>query len=320
MGNTSGDRWRPAAGLAFLAGLILNIMPCVLPVIGLKIMSFVQQAGQSRWKIISLNLWYTLGMLIVFWAFATGAVVLRVFYASTLSWGGQFQHPAFSIPLAAVVFVFGLSLFGVWVIPIRGLGGSGKSYVLAANVGRLGAFFKGVLATLLATPCSGPFLGVAVGFAVAAPVWLTYLAFTCMGLGMAFPYLVVGCVPKLVKLLPKPGEWMETFKHLMGFVLMGTVIWFFSFLPEKYIVPTMVLLMGLALGCWFIGRTPLTADIHLRIRSWAYGAFIAALFGLFAFGWLAAPDHLKWEPFSRAALQQHLAEGRTVLVDFTADW
>jgi len=307
-------------GLAFLAGLILNVMPCVLPVIGLKIMSFVHQAGQSRWRVISLNIWYAVGMLAVFMAFATAAVVLKVFYHSSLSWASQFQNPAFTIPLAAVVFVFGLSLFSVWEIPIPGFVGSGKADKLAAQEGAIGAFFKGVLATILATPCSGPFLGVAVGFAVAAPVWLTYLSFACMGFGMAAPYLLIGCFPGMVNLLPKPGAWMETFKNLMGFVLMGTVVWFFSFISDKYLIPTMVLLVGLAMGCWIIGRIQITASFPQKLRGWATGGVVATLLGLFAFYWLGSPYELAWQPYSRVTLDEHLKEGRTVLVDFTADW
>ena len=307
-------------GLAFLAGLILNVMPCVLPVIGLKIMSFVHQAGQSRWRVISLNIWYTVGMLAVFMAFATAAVVLKLFYHTSLSWASQFQNPAFTIPLAAIVFVFGLSLFGVWEIPIPGFVGSGKADKLAAQEGAVGAFFKGVLATILATPCSGPFLGVAVGFAVAAPVWLTYLSFACMGIGMAAPYLLIGCFPGMVNLLPKPGAWMETFKHLMGFVLMGTVVWFFSFISDKYLISTMVLLVGLAMGCWIIGRISITASFPQKARGWAKGIVVATLMGIFAFFWLGSPYELAWEPYSRVALDENLSEGRTVLVDFTADW
>ncbi len=307
-------------GAAFLAGLILNVMPCVLPVIGLKIMSFVHQAGQSRGRIIALNLWYTLGMLMVFWSIGIAAVALRLTQNGKLSWAEQFQYPAFSITLTSVVFVFGLSLFGVWEIPIPGFVGSGKADAIASKEGPIGAFFKGVLATLLATPCTGPFLGVAVAFAIAAPPWITFLCFTAMGLGMASPYLVIGMFPGLAKALPKPGPWMETFKQLMGFVLMGTVVFCLGFVGDKYLTSTMVLLMGLAMACWIVGRISVSATFNEKVRSWAFGGFVATLFGLFGFFVIISPYELNWQPYSRVTLDEHVEKGHTVLVDFTADW
>ena len=150
--------------LAFLAGLILNVMPCVLPVIGLKIMAFVQQAGQSRMQVFALNFWYSLGLLFVFWILATTAFFLQV------GWGAQFSSVGFNVVLMAVVFVFGLSLLGVWEIPIPGLVGSGKASELTEKEGYFGAFCKGALTTVLATPCTGPFLGPAIGWAIKQPV------------------------------------------------------------------------------------------------------------------------------------------------------
>jgi len=301
-------------GLAFLAGLILNVMPCVLPVIGLKIMAFVSQAGESRMRVFSLNAWYSVGLLSVFMVLATAAVFLNK------GWGEHFERPEFGIALAAIIFTFALSFLGVWEIPIPGFVGGSKASGVAEKEGPLGALAKGALTTVLATPCSGPFLGPAVGWAIAQPAWMTYATFGCIGLGMASPYLIIGAFPSTVRFLPKPGAWMDTFKQLMGFVLMGTVVFIFSFLQEKYVIPTMTLLTGLALACWIIGRTPLTAELPAKLKAWGKAALVTGLVALFAFGWLLNFNELAWQPYSRAALDDHRKKGHTVLVDFTADW
>ncbi|HEV3341872.1 MAG TPA: protein-disulfide reductase DsbD domain-containing protein, partial [Pirellulales bacterium] len=211
--------------LGFLGGLILNLMPCVLPVIGLKILSFVEQSGHSRQRAFLLNLWYSAGMLAVFMALATLPVVSRLWFNQQFGWGQQFSYDGFNITLAGLVFVMALSFLGVWEIPIPGFAGGNKAGQLAAKEGFSGAFAKGAVTTVLATPCSGPFLGSALGFAVAQPPLVTYLMFASIGLGMASPYLLIGAYPQLMRFLPKPGGWMDTFKQIMGFVLLATVVY-----------------------------------------------------------------------------------------------
>ncbi len=202
-----------------VGGLILNLMPCVLPVIGLKILGFVEQGGQSRARTLVLNLWYSLGLLSVFMVLAALAVNLQ------LKWGQQFQSATFVIVMSAVVFVMALSFLGVWEIPIPGFVGSGRSAELAAREGATGAFAKGVLTTILATPCSGPYLGAVFSYALTQSAVVTYVVFASIGLGMASPYLLIGAFPSLVRFLPRPGAWMETFKQFMGFVLLGTAVY-----------------------------------------------------------------------------------------------
>jgi suppressor for copper-sensitivity B len=270
-------------GLAFVAGLILNVMPCVLPVIGLKIMSFVQQSGQSRLRILALNMWFSLGLLAVFWAFATVAVLLTMLGRESLGWGGQFAYPPFIITLSAIVFVFALSFLGVWEVPIPGFVGSDSASKIASKEGATGAFSKGILATLLATPCTGPFLGPAVTWAIAQPPWLTYTAFSFIGLGMASPYLLIGAFPRLIGMLPKPGAWMETFKQLMGFVLLATVVWLFDSLDQAYAVKTLALLLALGFACWFVGRVPLTAELGDKLRAWAGALAVVVMVAAVAF-------------------------------------
>ena len=233
----------------FLGGLIFNIMPCVLPVIGLKILSFVQQSGHNRRKAFMLNVWYSLGLLAVFFVLASLAVGPQ-----HLGWGELFGKAWFTITLTAVVFVMALSFMGVWEVPLPTFLGSGKAGELAAQEGAVGAFFKGVLTTFLATPCGAPIFAPVLVWAAAQPPWLTYAVFLSAGLGMASPYLLVGAFPELLRFLPKPGAWMETFKTFMGFVLMGTVVYLLYVLKAEHVVPTVGLLFGLSFLCWWIGR------------------------------------------------------------------
>ena len=308
--------------LAFLGGIILNLMPCVLPVIGLKLFSFIEQSGHDRKRIFTLNLWYTAGLLSVFMALATMAVAANLGLGKeNLAWGEQFSSTTFSVAMACVVFAFALSFLGVWEIPIPGFVGSGKATELAAKEGAAGAFAKGVLSTVLATPCSGPLLGPVFGFTIAQPTLVIYALFAAIGLGMASPYLLIGAFPWLIKLLPKPGAWMDTFKQGMGFVLLGTVVYIFTFLNKDYLVPTFALLMGLWLGCWWIGRTPLTAELGEKMTGWVTGAALAGAVGWFSFAFLTPQKQLiPWQPFSPALLTQLKQDGKTVMIDFTADW
>ncbi|MFV1966671.1 MAG: cytochrome c biogenesis protein CcdA [Pirellulaceae bacterium] len=319
--------------LGFLAGLILNVMPCVLPVIGLKLMSFISQAGEDRWRIFRLNVWYSLGMWVVFMVFAAVAAALHLL-GETFAWGEHLGDPRFSVPLLILIYVLGLSMFGVWEIPIPGFMGTGAANDLAEKEGPAGAFFKGILTTVLATPCSGPFIGVAVGIAVIAPLWLNFAVFTSMALGMAFPYLVVGAFPQLIKVLPKPGNWMITLKQFMGFLLMGTGVWILYFLEDRFVIPVLAMLVGFGAACWVAGGTPITATFQQRVRSWVWVGVFTAVGALLFSALLPAPTdsatvqhrpsddspELPWERYTPDALKSYREQGHTVLVDFTADW
>ncbi len=335
-------------GFAFLGGLILNLMPCVLPVVGLKILSFVEQGHHDRLHVFRLNLWYTIGLMSVFLALATLPVVYQVAFNQTYSWGQQFGDPRFTIPLVAIVFAMALAMLGVWEIPIPGFVGGRKAHDLTAKEGIAGAFSKGVITTLLATPCTAPLMGTALGWAVRQPPYLIYAVFATMGLGMASPYLIIGAFPRLIRFLPKPGAWMETFKHLMGFVLLGTVVWILTFIPLWMVVPAVAFLMAIWAACWWIGRTPLTAEPRQRWMAWGWALAFAGLMGIVSFDWLArvmheryirsvdnqfleiamgggetrarSPHSLDWKAFSTDELVRLTADQRTVLVDFTADW
>jgi len=329
----------PVMALGFLGGLILNLMPCVLPVIGLKVLSFVEQAGQSRRQALVLNIWYSLGLLSVFVVLASLAVFV------SLGWGQLFSFTGFNVALAAVVFTMGLSLLGVWEIPIPGFIGSGKANHLSEQEGAVGAFCKGVLTTILATPCSGPFLASALAWAVGQPPLNTYAVFLSVGIGMASPYLLIGVFPSMIRFLPKAGPWMDTFKQVMGFVLLGTVAYLLTLIPWVFIVPTVGFLFGLWAACWWIGRTPPTSDFGRKAGAWVSAAAFAGVVWFVTFGWLAgvmagrfertlqtacgnsqhafagrADNELHWRPFSRNTFDKLLAAQNTVMVDFTADW
>ena len=342
---------------AFVGGFILNFMPCVLPVIGLKIMSFVEQAGSDRRKIFNLNLWYVLGMLAIFWVLAVLAAAPALGLAKNgLGWGEQFNDPRFAISLVCVVFVMALSFLGVWEIPIPGFATGGKATELSSQEGLSGAFFKGSITTLLATPCSAPGLITAYAFAVnSGSPTLPFLIFTVMGLGMGFPYLLIGAFPSLISFLPKPGAWMDTFKQLMGFVLLATVVFLMQNVSFTNLLPTIGLLFGLWFACWWIGRVPMTATWDKRVRAWGVGGVISMVAFVICFGQqgiagraehklaltidravgerfagagtdqtttLVEHDEnkLPWEPFDQGALNKMLQSGETVMVDFTADW
>ncbi len=247
--------------IAFLGGLILNLMPCVLPVLGLKVLSFVEQSGESRRRSIVLNLWYTLGILVIFWILALLAILLQ------MSWGGQFQYAGFTVFMSIFVFAMSLSLLGVWELPIPGFASGRSAATLSRREGVSGAFFKGVITTILATPCSGPYLGTALAWTVSQPAWMILLVFTSMGLGMGTPYLLIGAFPRWAKFLPKPGDWMDTFKQILGFVLLGTVAFLLWTIPEpSFLLPTMILGGCVWFGCWLIQRA--TDAGRTQWRAW----------------------------------------------------
>ncbi|MCA9234573.1 MAG: thioredoxin family protein [Planctomycetales bacterium] len=265
---------------ALAGGVILNVMPCVLPVIGLKVMSFVQQAGESRARALVLNLWYSAGIIAVFLGLATFAVVARV------GWGEQFASPWFNVVLLSVIYAMALSMLGVWEVPIPGFAGTGAAIEMAEREGPAAAFLKGILTTLLATPCTAPLMASALAWAVRQPGWVAYAVFGAMGLGMAAPYLLVGAFPGLIRFLPKPGMWMETFKKTMGLVLMGTVVWFLTFLASPLVVPTIALMLAIGAACWWISLTPNYEPLGKRLLAWTQAGLFTVVAAMACFGLL----------------------------------
>jgi thiol:disulfide interchange protein len=307
-------------GLGFLGGLLLNLMPCVLPVVGLKILSFTKQAHMDRAQTFRLNVWFSLGLISVFLILATLAVFFR------LSWGEQFTHTWFKVTVTGIVFAMALSFLGVWEIPMPGFVGRGASNDLQDREGPMGAFFKGVFTTILSTPCSGPLLGTVFSLVLSQPVYVSYLLFLSIGVGMASPYLLIGAFPALIRFLPKPGAWMDTFKHIMGFVLLATVVYLFTTIRSDYFISTLALSFGIWMACWLIGRVPITAPAPQQLRGWVASAATITLAAIISFSPTFVTfarghgDISPWRPYNAQALDAALASGKTVMVDFTAQW
>ena len=209
-------------GFAWLGGLILNLMPCVFPVIGLKVMSFVKQAGEEPGQVARHGWVFTLGVVLSFWGLLGALLFLRQRLQEDLGWGFQLQEPAFVFCLAVLLFLFALSLSGVFEI---GMSLTGKGSELTQKTGYAGSFFSGVLATVVATPCMAPFLGVAIGAALTMELLPAFLVFTSIAVGLSSPYLVLSLFPKWISHLPRPGVWMDTLKQFMAFPLYATVAW-----------------------------------------------------------------------------------------------
>lgn len=309
--------------LALVGGLILNLMPCVFPVLGIKILGFVNQAGADRRKVTLHGLAFAGGVLVSFWALAALLAVLRA-GGGQLGWGFQLQSPAFVFVLAAVMLVFGLSMSGVFEFGLRATTvGSG----LQNKDGLAGSFFTGVLATVVATPCSAPFLAPALGAALALPVASSFAVFTAIAVGLALPYLLLSIFPQAVKALPRPGAWMETFKQAMAFPLYATVgylVWVLAGQSGDNDTALLFVLLGLvviALGAWLYGRYATFGGKPARVRFGVIGG--AALLSLGAWlGWPrpASPTDIVWQPWSAEAVAKAVADGKPVYVDFTARW
>lgn len=303
--------------MAFAAGLILNLMPCVLPVLGLKLMSITEQAGQNRRELLASNLAYSLGVLTVFWVLAIGVSLF------SFGWGEQFTYIEFKLTLTVLVFAMALSFLGVWELPVPGFASGKASQELQKQEGFSGSFFKGLFTTVIATPCGGPLLGLVLSLLLGQPASLVFAIFTAMGIGMAFPFLLIGISPRLASWLPKPGAWMDTLKQLLAFVLLGTVAFFLSTFSKDYHLPVFILLIGVWFACWWIGRVPSWESLPKRLTAWSGGIVTATIIGVLAFR-LLVPANIEtvvaWEPFDEARLTQLQAEGKTVMIDFTADW
>jgi thiol:disulfide interchange protein DsbD len=322
---------------AFIGGLILNIMPCVLPVIALKILGFVSEAKSSPRRVRNLGLIYTLGVLISFLALAT--VVIGVKAAGHhAGWGMQFGNPIFIVCLTTLVTLVALNLFGVFEVTLggRALDAAGG---LASKHGAPGAFFNGVLATALATPCTAPFLSIALGFAFAQSATTIILIFLFVGLGLASPYVLLSWNPAWLKFLPKPGAWMEKFKIAMGFPMLLTAVWLFNLTYDdygKHVLWLGVFLVVVAFASWIFGEfvqrerkrrgIALTIALLLLVGGYAYALenqlrWREPIAETDTVGSLKeSPDGIDWQRWSPEAVVQARAAGKPVLVDFTADW
>jgi thiol:disulfide interchange protein DsbD len=338
--STSGGEEKSIWGwlaYAFLGGLILNIMPCVLPVIALKILGFVSQSRERPQRVRTLGLFYTLGVIASFLVLAGIAIGLKA-AGQKAGWGIQFSNPQFIVVLTVVVTLVTLNLFGVFEVTLSGRA-MGAASEAASRHGIAGAFMNGILATVLATPCTAPFLGAALGFASAQPPHIVVLFFATVALGLALPYLLLSWNPRWLKFLPKPGVWMERFKVAMGFPMLATAIWLFTLTTDFYhdrIVWLGLFLVIVACAAWVFGQF-VQRGAHRRGVAAALVLFL--LVGGYTYAierqlrWRSpvedkpgeetfqeSPDGIVWRRWSPQAVAKARAEGLPVFVDFTAKW
>ncbi len=320
--------------LAFLGGVILNLMPCVLPVLTLKVYHLVEHGAADASTHRKHGVAYTAGIVLSFIVFAAIVSALRA-SGQAVGWGMQFQNPAFVAALVILMVAFGLNALGVFEISVN----------VAADAGPQGlraSFMNGVVAAVMSTPCSAPFLGAAVSFALAkdtSPA-VTVALFATIGLGLALPFTLVSFVPGLGRRLPKPGAWMETFKHLMGFSLLAAAVWLYGVLLNQ-VTPdaalwTLAFILAVSLGLWMVGRF---AAVH-HAAGQRLGVRLAVIAGLVLLGgrWLSldksarasetggheAPvvkdGHIQWAGFSPTRVELERRRQRPVFMDYTADW
>ncbi len=298
-----------------IAGFILNFMPCVLPVVSIKVMSFVEQAGKQRREVMLQGILFTLGILSSFLVLASLASFLGY------NWGGLFQHREFLIAMTVIVFVLALSLFDVFTINVPAF--AGRALQKDGNI-YLDAFFKGLLATLLATPCSGPFLGGTLAWALTQHPAVIFVIFMSVGIGMALPYLVFSLRPELLRFVPKPGNWMVTLERVMGFLLMFTVIYLLSILEPRYIVPVITLLGFLAVGFWQFGvYGNIVRDLRTRVISLFVLLALTGVGFLFSFNLLSGEQRgieVSSSTFTAERLMKNRETNTVTMVVFTADW
>ncbi|MCX7678758.1 MAG: protein-disulfide reductase DsbD family protein [Spirochaetes bacterium] len=298
----------------FLAGIILNVMPCVLPVVSLKVMNFISLGGGDKKKIVITSVLFSLGIIFVFLIVAS----LAAFFG--YGWGELFKHKEFLVVMIAIVFVLALSLFDVFIItPSLSLSVSSG----AMNNIYIDSFVKGIFATFLATPCSGPFLGGTLAWTMMQPPYIVFTVFSFIGIGMAFPYFILAVRPSLLRFLPKPGEWTVTFAKIMGFLLLGTAVYLIGVMEKKDVMPMLWFLLFIFAAFWQYGKygsaiNPLPVRVVSRV----------VLLLMVGVGYILT-FHVKWDenerfiasqPYSFLKIVQNSTEGKISVVQFTAEW
>jgi thiol:disulfide interchange protein len=326
-GDTVAPTLLLALLLALVGGLLLNLMPCVFPVISLKVLSFVKQGGEDPAKVRSHGLVFGAGVLASFWALAGVLLALRA-AGSVSGWGFQLQSPAFVAVMTLLLFAVGLSLMGVFSISV-----SCSRAGATAGSGYGGSFSSGILATLLATPCTAPFMGAALGFTLTQPAAVALLVFTALGLGMALPYVVLSMSPRLLRYMPRPGAWMETLRQALAFPMFAAAVWLLWVFGLQAgmdaVAILLVAILILSFGAWILGRW---GGLHLNAGTRAAGRIGAAVAVILAVGLAvtgarsgepavaAAGAAVGWEVYSAERVDVLRAEGQPVFIDFTAAW
>ena len=315
--------------MAFIGGLLLNLMPCVLPVLSLKALSLVNQRGGNRRKLRLGGLLYAAGVILSLLILGMVVVALKL-TGEQVGWGFQFQNPPFLLFLAVLTYLFALSLFEVFILTAPGGTATAR---LSSKKGALGSFFSGVFAVLLATPCTAPLLGPALGFAFSQPPAVTLLIFLFVGLGLALPFLLLGFFPKLIKKLPKAGPWMNRFRQIMGFLLLATTVWLLSVLRRQIggenLMGVLAFLFLLGIAAWLYGWLGHPAKgRRIRILGVVLALSLAFIGGK-VFINLESPEGRNeelsrvpegWEPFSPEGVEAVVSSGEPAFLAFGAAW
>ncbi len=309
--------------LALAGGLILNLMPCVFPVLAMKAVGLARLSGQARSTFRGHAASYTAGVVLAFLALGGGLVALRA-AGQAAGWGFQFQSPLFVAGMAWLLFAVGLNLSGVYAVG-GGLAGAGQS--LADRSGHTGSFFTGLLAALVTTPCTAPFMGAAIAGALAAPAAVTLLVFAVMGIGLALPYVLLACAPGLGRVLPRPGVWMDVLKQVLAFPMYGAAAWLVWVVSQEAgsdgVLATVSGLVALGFAAWALGWAQRGGRMRRLGHAAAFVGVAAALAlapGLRAASGPAAPAAEGSEPFSPTRLAALRQAGRPVFVNMTAAW
>lgn len=315
---------------ALVGGLILNLMPCVLPVVSLKVMSFVKMSGNCKKAMIRHGIAFTGGVLLSFWVLAALLIGLQA-TGQAVGWGFQLQDPLFIGALALLFTFLALNLFGVFELGTSIATIAGSASQETAATGYRASFWSGIFATAVATPCTGPFMGSALGYALSQPVYISFAVFTALGLGMSLPYLAIGFFPSTIKWIPKPGPWMESFKQFLGFIMLAAVIWLlWVFIGQTSELGLFLLLLALlvaAIAGWVYGRF---GALHREKMTRKISYLLTALLLIGSIGFIrtaslqvASPSehaHAGWEPFSVEKVAALRQEKKPILIDFTAKW
>jgi thiol:disulfide interchange protein len=330
--STGATTFWPALLGIFVGGILLNLMPCVFPVLGLKVLGFVELGGSDARRVAMHGLAFTLGIVFSMWILAGTILAFKFTLGQDVNWGQQMGNPYFVGAIIILMFVLGLNLAGVFEFGLfmTRLGSAGKK-----QKGYSGSFFSGVLTTFVATPCSGPFLGAAMSYTLSQDAIVAMLLFTVFALGIALPYLVLSLFPSLIQALPRPGAWMETFKQLMAFALFATAAFFLkTFAKQTGIDGVSWMVMALcviALAVYLHGHFGLP---HLsNSKRYIWGTIVPLAVGGAGF-WMyldssshRAPEAgadqiagLTWEKWYPGKVEQRVSEKRIVWVDYTADW
>jgi suppressor for copper-sensitivity B len=306
---------------ALLGGLILNIMPCVLPVLGMKLNSMLASVNNSKRTVRIQFLASAAGILTSFWLLATGLLVLK-FTGSAIGWGIQFQNPFFIGFMVIITALFTANLLGFFELRLPSR--FSTSIAAKGNDSTLGHFVQGMFATLLATPCSAPFLGTAVAFALGASVFEMWMIFTFLGLGMALPWLLFALFPGLISFMPKPGAWMNKVKILFAMMMLLTTLWLLSLMAPFLgnLLTFMIALSLLIYFLFFIAKKHGQKTVIIILAAIVLTSSAALMIGSLTAKHWATPleDNLSWEPLDQQNINEYVKQGKTVFVDVTADW